>query len=111
MNILKTNTKINTHFLIYEDFPYVEDFTKSGLSDLKTYLEKKENMKFKEVPIELNKVELSEKINTFYKYKSQIKAFISLGDNLGVLAQKFYQERCETLLPAPYACEITYKTL
>ncbi len=111
MNVLKNNTKINVHFFIYEDFPYVYEFNSFGLGNLKTYLEKTENIKFEEVPIELNKAELAEKIENIYKYSSQIKAFVSLNENIKNLAQKFYQKRCKTILPTSYTCEIVYKPI
>ncbi len=109
MDIWKKNKTQNVHFFIYEDFPYVLKFAKSDLGTLNTYLEKKESMKFTEYPIELNKNELSEKINSIYAYESQVKAFRSLGDDIGILAQKFFQERCKTLLPWSYACEVVHK--
>jgi LmbE family N-acetylglucosaminyl deacetylase len=108
MDVFREIKKQNVHFLMYEDFPYVYQFTMSNLGDLNTYLEKIENMKLIENPIELNKNKLAEKISGIYTYKSQAEAFLSLGDDIGIWAQKFYQERCQTLLPGAYACEVVH---
>ncbi len=106
MGVIKENTQTNTHFFIYEDFPYVRQFALAQMGSLNTYLKEKENIEFKELPIELNKTELSEKVSSIHKYISQVKAFLSFGDNIGNLAQKFYQERCKNIHPMFYACEV-----
>ncbi len=108
MNVWKKNKKPNVHFLIYEDFPYILRFNKSNLGDLNIYLEKTENIKFREEPIELSREQLSEKVSNISLYKSQIRAFMSSGEDIKVLAQKFYKERCKKTLPEAYACEIVY---
>lgn len=108
MDVWKKTKKTNVHFAIYEDFPYVENFALSNQGDLNTYLEQKEGVKFSESLIELNKVELSEKINTIDKYKSQVKAFMSFGENLGMLDKQFFQKRCKILSPLMYGCEVVH---
>lgn len=102
------NKKTNLHFFVYEDFPYIRQFMSKNLGNFNDYLTKQENIMFKEKTIELSKSELYEKISSIQTYKSQIKAFLSLGDDLGVIADKFFQQRCKTIQPMFYACEVIH---
>ncbi|MEI8174489.1 MAG: PIG-L family deacetylase [bacterium] len=112
MNILKKNEKSkNLHFFIYEDFPYIQKFNMYNKNNFNTYLEKEENIKFEESPIELDKSILFEKIGAIYKYTSQVKAFMSFGDNIRILANKFFKERCKILSPEAYACEVIHQPI
>ncbi len=109
MDVWKNNKKAGIYFFIYEDFPYARQFTMSSQISLNSYLEGKEGMGFEESPIELDKQMFMEKITAIYEYKSQVKAFMSLGDDIGILAQKFFKERCRKLLPESYGCEVVHK--
>ncbi len=110
MEVFRANKKASLHFFIYEDFPYISQFMNASRDTFNDFLNKRENMVFKQNPIELNKSELAEKISGIYAYKSQVKAFQSLGDNLGVLADKFFQSRCKDTYPKFYACEVVYSS-
>ncbi len=109
MDVWRKNKIKNVQFLIYEDFPYAKRFAISRKESLNNYLEKTENIKLEENPIELDKTELEEKITGIDTYKSQIKSFGSLGDNIRTSAQKFYTERCKGFRSMIYTCEMTYK--
>lgn len=108
MDFLSTNKKTNLHFFVYEDFPYIRQFMSTSPGNFNDFLSKQENIIFKENSIELNKSELDEKISSIYAYKSQIKAFLSLGDDLGVITDKFFQSRCKNTYPNFYACEVVH---
>ncbi len=108
MSVERTNKNSNIHFFVYEDFPYIRQFTMANLGDFNNFLNKQENIIFEQKVIELNKWELEEKISSIYAYKSQIKAFLSFGDDLGIIAEKFSQSRCKMFLPLTYACEIIH---
>ncbi|MCX6752274.1 MAG: PIG-L family deacetylase [Candidatus Nomurabacteria bacterium] len=108
MDVFKKYKTQNAHFFIYEDFPYIKQFTTSSLGDLNTYLEKKENVKFQENPIELSEPMLSEKIVAIEKYKSQVRAFLSLDSNIGIIDEKFSKDRCRIFMPQAYACEVIH---
>jgi len=108
MDVLKMNTRSDIQFFVYEDFPYIRQFQTSGLGNFNDYLKRQENIKFEEKSIELNKLELEEKISSIYTYKSQIKAFLSFDDDLGVISEKFNKVRCKTSQPTFYACEVVH---
>ena len=108
MDILKKDTKSSIHFFVYEDFPYIRQFDMANLGDFNNYLSKQENIKFEEKAIELSKLQLEEKVSSIYAYTSQIKAFLSLGDDLGVIVEKFNKLRCKILQPVFYACEVIH---
>ena len=80
----------------------------TSFGNFNDFLNKQENIMFKENPIELNKSELDEKISSIDTYKSQIKAFLSLGDDLGIIADKFFQSRCKNIDSNFYACEVVH---
>ena len=108
MDVLRTNTKSDINFFVYEDFPYIRQFETTGLGSFNDYLKRQESIKFEEKVIELNESELNEKISSIYAYKSQIKAFLSLGDDLRVISEKFNKLRCKTIQPIFYACEVVH---
>ncbi len=110
MDIWQKNRALNVQFFMYEDFPYAQQFAMSNPSSLNAYLEEKEKKKLKENPIELNQAELAEKITGIYAYESQVKAFKSFGDDIGILAEKFFTARCNTLLPRAFACEVLHQS-
>jgi len=104
----KINKKQNLHFFIYEDFPYIRQFVSGDRGNFNDFLNKQENILFKENPVELKKSELSEKISSIYNYKSQIKAFLSLGYDLRIITNKFFKSRCKNIDPNFYACEVVH---
>ncbi len=108
IDIYKINKNTNIHFFIYEDFPYISKFQLTNLGNFNNYLDKQENISFKEEIIQLNKSGLKEKLSSIELYKSQIKAFFALGDNILNTVKKFNQSRCKTFLPSIYACEVVY---
>lgn len=108
MDVYKMNDNQNIHFLIYEDFPYIRQFMFMNSGSFNDFLNKKENITSEEKSIELSKSNLEEKISSIYTYKSQIKAFCSLGGDLGIIADKFFQSRCRNTNPDFYACEVVH---
>jgi LmbE family N-acetylglucosaminyl deacetylase len=108
MDFFRTNKKTNLHFFIYEDFLYIRQFMNTSLGNFNDFLNKQENIISKENSVELDKSELDEKISSIYAYPSQVKAFISLGDDLGIIADKFFQSRCKITYPDFYACEVVH---
>ena len=107
MDVAKEKTYTNIHFFIYEDYPYIRRFNNEGKISLNAYLNKIENLTFEEKPITLNNENLTRKIDSVKMYKSQIKAFNSLGDDI-LFFYTFYKNRCENITPKPYACEVVY---
>ena len=108
MDFFRTNKNPDLHFFVYEDFPYIRQFVSSNLGNFNDFLNKQENIIFKEESIELNKFELDEKISSIYKYKSQIISFLFFGDDLGIIADKFFRSRCKNTYPNFYACEVIH---
>lgn len=111
MDVYKMNNNKNIHFFIYEDFPYIRQFMFMHFGNFNDFLSEKENIIFEEKSIELSKSDLEKKISSIYTYKSQIKAFYSLGGNLGIIADKFFQSRCRNTNPDFYACEVVHSLL
>ncbi len=110
MDVWRENKEPRIHFFMYEDFPYAREFSMSDLGILKTYLEKTEHIQLKENPITLHASNLLEKISAIYRYTSQVNDLIPSLD-IRIATQKFYKERCKTLIPTVYACEVVYTVL
>lgn len=104
--IIKKNTNPNIKFFMYEDYPYIEK-SNFSINDSIKFVNKNSNVKLEAEYIQLSELDFKNKIKSMKKYKSQITAFESLGEDLLSGLYKFNRSRCNLL--ELYACEIVYK--
>ncbi len=109
MTAAEENKRENIRFFIYEDLPYTHEFNQKGKSKLKDYLENKYTIKLEQEEIEISEAQLEKKLKCLHDYPSQIEAFENLDIDIPSLVQSFSRNRCKTIHPSWYACEVVYK--
>ena len=94
----------NISFYMYEDQPYAAIYDKSTTTPIiKTLEERYPNLTFDEKDIMLNKLNIRRKLQSIGDYRSQMKAFKNVGENVSSLVYFYAEKRC---VHSP--CEVVY---
>ena len=105
----KKNKNANIQFLVYEDFPYISEFSQGNPGSLKGYLESAENINLEELDIAIDQAGLAKKAKGIKDYVSSVTAFSAQKVDIASLSEKFSRGRCKASHPDWYACEVAYK--
>jgi LmbE family N-acetylglucosaminyl deacetylase len=97
--------KKNITFYYYEDYPYVQAFTKESNISLEKNLENDTGRIFDEIHISLSSEEVSQKQSSLEKYASQSKAFTAENVDIVKNTTAYTNSRCGNEGP----CEVVYR--